>query len=79
MSLYIVFLKLFPTSEPVDARPEISHSMRVATIGVGEDVVLPCAVNGFPKPEVTWYKQNKIVDENAHQDVKICGTDLVSR
>ena len=69
----------FLISEPVDARPEISHAMRWATVGVGEGVVLPCAVNGFPKPEVTWFKGNKIVDKSTHQDIKIYGTDLVSR
>ena len=53
--------------------------MRSATVSVGEGVVLPCAVNGFPKPEVTWFKENKKVDENTHQDIKIYGTDLVSK
>jgi len=42
----------------VGSKPKVEGKPTDVTVSVEQDAVLECTFSGFPKPEVTWYKDN---------------------
>ncbi|XP_050528636.1 papilin isoform X2 [Daktulosphaira vitifoliae] len=40
---------------------QVNISMPVTKFGVGGDLIIPCAVDGYPIPTVVWYKDGQLV------------------
>uniref|UniRef100_A0A8C2GKB0 Myomesin 1a (skelemin) n=1 Tax=Cyprinus carpio TaxID=7962 RepID=A0A8C2GKB0_CYPCA len=48
--------------------PEFIVKPRGQTVWEGKSVTLHCTVAGWPKPRVTWYKNNVLIDAKAHPE-----------
>lgn len=53
----------------VDERMEVLIGPSAASKPVGETVLLPCVVKGFPLPVVRWLRNSRIIDERC---VPVC-------
>ena len=55
--------------------PEFSEEQSDApiTVTVGDDVNLDVTIKGKPKPDVKWYKDDKILRESSRLDIKARG------
>ncbi|XP_060859868.1 papilin isoform X4 [Metopolophium dirhodum] len=42
----------------------VNISLPTTTIAVGSDLTIPCSVDGYPIPTVTWYKDGQILRNN---------------
>ncbi|XP_026818119.1 papilin isoform X3 [Rhopalosiphum maidis] len=42
----------------------VNISLPATTIAVGSDLTIPCSVDGYPIPTVTWYKDGQILRNN---------------
>ncbi|XP_027848870.1 papilin isoform X1 [Aphis gossypii] len=42
----------------------VNISLPSTTIAVGSDLTIPCSVDGYPIPAVTWYKDGQILQNN---------------
>ncbi|XP_060846635.1 papilin isoform X4 [Rhopalosiphum padi] len=47
----------------------VNISLPATTIAVGSDLTIPCSVDGYPIPTVTWYKDGQILRNNERTQV----------
>lgn len=52
-----------PAETEVERRLEFVHQPGPVTKAVGDDVLLPCVVSGFPAPEVRWMLGDRLMEE----------------
>lgn len=62
--------KLFPVAKPGTHAPVIVTPLQNVIVEIGEKVVLETLVIGQPVPEVTWYFNNRVVQET--RETKVC-------
>ncbi|XP_072886513.1 immunoglobulin-like and fibronectin type III domain-containing protein 1 [Hemitrygon akajei] len=54
--------------------PEFTVKLKTHTAPTGSDVCMSCAVKGYPPPNVTWFKDNIIITNNANfWSTNVCG------
>ncbi|XP_017341343.1 neogenin isoform X8 [Ictalurus punctatus] len=68
-------LELLPDSA-VDERMEILMGPSAVSKPVGETVLLPCVVKGFPLPVIRWKQNSKVIDESDERFAVIGGGSL---
>ncbi|XP_053346645.1 neogenin isoform X2 [Clarias gariepinus] len=68
-------LQLLPDTA-VDERMEVLIGPSAASKPVGETVLLPCVVKGFPLPVVRWLRNSRIIDESDERFAVIGGGSL---
>lgn len=56
----MVLIEFFSGTVPV----RVNISLPTTTIAVGSDLTIPCSVDGYPIPTVTWYKDGQILQNN---------------
>ncbi|XP_053092526.1 neogenin isoform X7 [Pangasianodon hypophthalmus] len=68
-------LELLPDSA-VNERMEVLMGPSAVSKPVGEMVLLPCVVKGFPLPVIRWMRNSKIIDESDERFAVIGGGSL---
>lgn len=56
----MVLIEFFSGTVPV----RVNISLPTTMIAVGSDLTIPCSVDGYPIPTVTWYKDGQILQNN---------------
>lgn len=56
----MILIEHFSGAVPV----RVNISLPSTTIAVGSDLTIPCSVDGYPIPAVTWYKDGQILQNN---------------
>ncbi|XP_029346583.1 zwei Ig domain protein zig-1-like [Acyrthosiphon pisum] len=56
----MILIKHFSGAVPV----RVNISLPTTMIAVGSDLTIPCSVDGYPIPTVTWYKDGQILRNN---------------
>lgn len=54
------------TQDP--SAPVFIRKLRKAAVGTGCDIRLRVSVSGYPKPSLTWYRNNKLLPASETQD-----------
>lgn len=44
---------------------QVNINMNQSTFANGADVSIPCIVDGYPTPEITWYKNDQKIESNS--------------
>ncbi|KAF4081522.1 hypothetical protein AMELA_G00162240 [Ameiurus melas] len=68
-------LELLPDSA-VDERMEVLMGPAAVSKPVGETLLLPCVVKGFPLPVIRWKRNSKVIDESDERFTVIGGGSL---
>lgn len=57
--------------------PQIVGSRTVSKISVikGSTIALKCNVSGVPDPQITWIKDNSVIEISAHTNIRIVNDD----
>jgi len=58
---------LAKSSELVGVAPKIDQNPNSVIVNVTDPVTLECRATGYPKPDITWYKDGKLLNIPKHE------------